>query len=379
MQMKVKEMKIVTAIDSMKGSLTSKQANRIVAEVFRDEKIDVTEITIADGGEGTVDAFVTNGDGEIKSVKCHNLMGGEITADFGWLEEEKTAIIESAATCGIQFLKEIPEAHPKNTNSYGLGEQILLAAQKGAKRIIIGLGGTGTIDGGIGLLACLGVEFFDNQNQVVSPVPRNFKEITQVETKKMPSILREIEFIAAVDVRSVITGEKGAIYLFGEQKGLQTNELTAFEEGMTHYSKLLLEGTKSQEGDGAAGGIGLALRTILQAKVVSGLELIAEQSRLQELIQQADLVITGEGKIDSQSLQGKVPVGIGALAQKYQVPILAFVGAMQGGSDEFEKTGLSVIIPIVNEVSTLNEALMYAEQNLRMAAERVKKLLFLLT
>ncbi|MGG5340965.1 glycerate kinase family protein [Enterococcus sp. AZ192] len=372
-------MKIVTAIDSMKGSLTSKQANQIVAEVFRDEKLEVTEVAIADGGEGTVEAFVTNANGEVISVKCHNLLGDEITADYGWLKEEKTAVIESAATCGIQFLKGTSGTHPHNTNSYGLGEQILSAAQKGAKRIIIGLGGTGTIDGGIGLLACLGVEFFDKQNQLVSPIPRNFKKITRVETPKMPMMLKELEIIVAADVKSTITGEKGAVYLFGEQKGLQSNELAAFEEEMTHYSKLLLEGAESQEGDGAAGGIGLALRTILQAKVVSGLDLIAEQSHLPEIIQQADLVITGEGKIDSQSLQGKVPVGIGAMAQKHQVPVLVFVGAMQGESDEFEKAGLSVIIPIVNEVSTLTEALMYAEQNLRQAAERTKKLLFLLT
>ncbi|GGC79423.1 glycerate kinase [Enterococcus wangshanyuanii] len=372
-------MKIVTAIDSMKGSLTSKQANQIVADVFRDEKVDVTQVAIADGGEGTVEAFVTNADGEVISAKCHNLLGDEITADYGWLEEEKTAVIESAATCGIQFLKGIPETHPQNTNSYGLGEQILSAAQKGAKRIIIGLGGTGTIDGGIGLLACLGVEFFDNQNQLVSPIPRNFKKITRVDTKKMPINLNEIEFIAAADVKSVITGRKGAVYLFGEQKGLQVNELAAFEEAMKHYSQLLLAETDSQEGDGAAGGIGLALRTILHAKVVSGLDLIAELSHLPEIIQNADLVITGEGKIDSQSLQGKVPVGIGAIAQKYQIPVIVFVGAMQGTSDEFEKAGLSVIIPIVNEVSTLNEALKNAESNLRLAAERTKKLLFLLT
>lgn len=372
-------MKVVTAIDSMKGSLTSQQANQIVANVFKDQTTTVTEIAIADGGEGTVAAFLHNTKARAQSVMCHNLCGDVIEASYAFLEVEQTAIIETAATCGISFLDHTARTHPIRTNSFGVGEQILAAIEQGAKKIIIGLGGTGTIDGGIGMLAALGFEWLDQHGHILAPFPYQFEKIVAVSTVNVSPQITAVDFIVATDVMSILTGSTGAVYSFGPQKGLQPDELANYEQQLSHYAKLLLMDQTTKAGDGAAGGIGLALRTALHAKVVSGLELVAQSAHLADEIANADLVITGEGKLDSQSLQGKVPVGIGRLAQESQVPVIAFVGSVVGDEALFASNGISAVIPIVATVCTLDEALEQAAFNLEQAATRTKTLLHLMT
>ena len=370
-------MKIISAIDSMKGSLTSSEANQIIKNTFEDGDVSVEPITIADGGEGTVQAFVSSRNGQLKSALCHDLRGRETEAQYGWLEDEKTVILESAQTCGIHFLDGMIHSHPRKTNSFGLGEQIMTACKEGAKRVIIGLGGTGTIDCGIGMLAGLGVKFFDSEENPVLPIPENFRKIARISTISIPDEVRNIEIIIASDVQSTITGENGAVYMFGQQKGLSLEELPEFESDIDRFSQLLLVNSESQFGDGAAGGIALALRTVLGAQIVSGIDLVIQYADLEQKIKQSDLVITGEGRMDAQSLQGKVPVGIAKLAKQYEVPVIAFVGEVSGDPIDFEKAGLSVIIPIVSQVSTLKDALANAKQNLTFSSMRVKQLLFL--
>lgn len=371
-------MKIITAIDSMKGSLSSEEANLIIEKVFKDESIVVEKVAVADGGEGTVQAFVTNGKWETVRTTCSDPRGKKVEVEFGWLQDEKTAIIESSSSCGIHFIDHTQETHPRNTNSYGLGEQILSACRIGADKIIVGLGGTGTIDCGIGMMASLGVKFFDSNGKLVSPFPANFSIITSLSTKDVPKRISKLEVLIATDVQSLITGEFGAVHMFGEQKGLKANERETYERDIARFSQLLLNGSSSMPGDGAAGGLGLALRKIFNAQVCSGLELVAQYTNLEKKIKDSDIVITGEGKIDSQSFQGKVPIGIAILARKYDIPVIAFVGEMLGDPIEFEEAGISTIVPIVNQVSTLEQAIADAEQNLLFAATRVKKLLFLI-
>lgn len=229
-------MKIISAIDSMKGALTSKEANQIIKRTFEDEEISVESIAISDGGEGTVEAFVSSRNGQIKTTLCRNLKGEEIAIQYGWLADEKTMVIESAQTCGIQFLDGSGQTHPRNTNSFGLGEQLRMACKQGAERVIVGLGGTGTIDCGIGMLAGLGVTFFDSQGGPVVPIPENFKKIAKISTADIPTELNKIEMIIASDVQSVITGETGAVYMFGKQKGLKQDELAEFEQDIQTVS-----------------------------------------------------------------------------------------------------------------------------------------------
>lgn len=371
-------MKIISAIDSMKGSLTSVEANRIIKEVFQDEQTEVVEIAIADGGEGTVDAFVENGRGIYQKAMVHNLKGKTIQTTFGWLAESKTAIIEAAAASGSQFLDFSENTHPKKTSSIGVGETILKALDKQSETIIIGLGGTGTVDGGIGALAALGIIFYDVKGKVLAPVGENLAAIARIDNDNLDPRVKTTTFMIAADVASLLTGPEGAVYMFGLQKGLLEVELPAYERAMEQYRQILLGDKKDYPGDGAAGGLGAAFRVLLGAQVVSGLELIAKHVQLKKQLENTDLVITGEGKMDNQTLQGKVPIGISRLSQQVDIPTIAFVGQFTGEQKAFEKAGIQAIIPIVDQITTVEEAMENAEENLRRTAKRTKELLFLL-
>lgn len=371
-------MNIVTAIDSMKGSLSSIEANQIIAKVFTEQGHIVKEVAIADGGEGTVAAIVKNGDGQKIETKVHALNGELIKVEFGWFRSEKIAVIESAAASGIQYLDGTTATHPLNTSSYGTGELILAAIDQGAQEIVIGLGGTGTVDGGIGLLRALGVEFFDKKNQLLPAKGSSLEKVAYFSSEHLDPRLSGVSFHIASDVTSPLLGKTGAVYMFGRQKGIVENELDKYERGMKNYQKRMCEMKESVAGDGAAGGLGFAIRVFLNGNVHSGFEFISKQTDLEEAIKHADLVITGEGKMDDQSLQGKVPVGIGGIAKKYQVPVIAFVGSFNGDQKLFYEKGISVIIPIVDRITTLEEAMNEAKINLQMAASRTLDLLTLI-
>lgn len=371
-------MKVLIAIDSMKGSLSSLEANQVVSEVFKERGHQVIEIAIADGGEGTVEAVIENNSGKIIPTSVHSLGGQKITAEFGWFEKEKMAVIETAAASGIQFLDGTLTTHPKNTSSYGTGELILAAIDKGAQKIIIGLGGTGTVDGGIGLLSALGVEFYNKAEEILPVSGGILDQITRISTKNLSNKVKEIEFLIASDVDSQLTGTSGAVQMFGKQKGIKEEEVIAYDRAMKKYQETVIGKAKSQAGDGAAGGIGFALRTFLNGKMYSGIHLISQLSHLEEQIKTVDLVITGEGKMDNQSLHGKVPVGIGRMAKKYQVPVVAFVGSFLGDDSLFEKEGISVIVPIIDKITSLEEAMENAKQNLQRTSKRSLKLLELI-
>ena len=371
-------MRIISAIDSMKGSLTSVEANRIIKEVFQDKQIKVTEVAIADGGEGTVEAFVENGYGSYETATVHNLKGELIDTTFGWLEESKTAIIEASAASGFQFLDFTETTHPQNTSSIGVGETIIKALDKQAKTVIIGLGGTGTVDGGLGALAALGVTFYNKQEQELVPIGKNLVAVSRIDFKKLDPRIKETAFIIAADVTSTLTGSEGAVKMFGLQKGISKEELPRYEKAMEQYEAVLLKNRTEHAGDGAAGGLGAAIRIALDAEIVSGLELIAKQVQLDTLLKDADLVVTGEGKMDNQTLQGKGPVGISLLSKRQGVPTIAFVGSFVGDSKAFKKAGMAVIIPIIDGVVTVEEAMRNAEENLKRTAQRTKELLFLL-
>lgn len=371
-------MKIVTAIDSMKGSLSSVKANQIITKVFTERGHTVNAIAIADGGEGTVSAVVRNGEGQKITVPVQALNGKIVSRDFGWFESKQLAVIESAAASGIQYLDGTKKTHPANTSSYGTGELILAAVEQGAKTIAVGLGGTGTVDGGMGLLSALGVEFFDYEDRLLPAKGSNLNKITRVSVEQLDPRLTDISFLIASDVASPLLGTTGAVYMFGQQKGIKANELASYERGMKHYQEVVSGTQPSVAGDGAAGGVGFAIRVFLNGTIYSGFDFISAQSDLEKAIEQSDLVITGEGKMDEQSLQGKVPVGIGQLAQKYNIPVIAFVGSFMGDQQLFNEAGISVIVPIIDHITTLEKAMNEAEINLEKAATRTLNLLTLI-
>ncbi|WP_086443822.1 glycerate kinase [Candidatus Enterococcus lemimoniae] len=371
-------MKVVTAIDSMKGSMSSIEANQIITDLFTERGHEVKAVAIADGGEGTVSAVVKNGNGQKVTVPVQALNGKIVNVDFGWFDSKKLAVIESAAASGIQYLDGTEKTHPANTSSYGTGELILAAVGHGAQTIVIGLGGTGTVDGGLGLLSALGIEFFDHENQLLSANGGSLGKIAHYSTHRLDPCLADITFLIASDVESPLLGPSGAVYMFGQQKGLTKDELSNYEGNMKHYQKVVSGIDASFVGDGAAGGLGFAIRVFLKGTIRSGFEFISEQTNLETAIEQADLVITGEGQLDDQSLQGKVPVGIGRIAQKYNVPVIAFVGSFTGEQKRFSEEGVSVIIPIIDRITTLAEAMDEAKSNLHKVAIRTLTLLMLL-
>lgn len=364
--------KALIAIDSFKQSFTSLAAGEIVARQFAQAGIPSTAVAIADGGEGTVAAFLHNKSGGEKIVRpVHDLYGKLVQAEFGWYPAEKLAIIETAAASGIQFVQ--PAATYQLASSQGTGELLRAAIELGAQRVIVGLGGSGTVDAGVGLLAALGARFLDAAGQQIAQPLAHLAEIDAIDTESV--MTKGVTLLSASDVTSPLTGKNGAVQLFGPQKGLTGSAAVELEQQFTQLAQRLDPQQQGQvAGDGAAGGIGFALR-LIGSQVHSGFDLIAQVCQFEQLVQAADVVITGEGQIDAQSLQGKVPVKIAQIAQCQHKPCLAFVGNQVGDLAAFQAHGLTSIFPIVDHVTTLQQALVDGKMNLARTAQRVAAVL----
>ena len=364
-------MKIVTAIDSFKGSMSSQVANEIVKKYLPNHEVEI--FPIADGGEGTVEVFVELEDGEIISQPMTSVNNRPDKGHWGWVEKSKTAIIEAAEGAGL-IKADAATLHPRNHTSFGMGEQILQALDKGAETIILGLGGTATVDGGIGMLQALGCVFYSLDREPLPVLPVDLKSVEEIDTAGMDPRLKHTAIIIASDVTNPLCGLNGAVYVFGEQKGLAASELASYDQAMGHYRKVVEKATGRGKGDsagaGAAGGIGFALLSFFDCRFESGFELLANRGNLEVKIKSADLVITGEGKFDSQSLQGKVPIGISRMAKQYATPTILFVGKTEDGLTSLPEENITAIIPIVDAPMSLKEAMSNGPRLLGKAVER---------
>lgn len=369
-------MKIVAAIDSFKGSMTSQTANQVVKESLPDHE--VVLFPIADGGEGTVEAFVELTGGEILSLPMTNVNGEPDEGRWGWIEGSRTAVIEAAEGAGL--IKANPATlHPKNHTSFGMGEQIKQALERGAQTLILGLGGTATVDGGIGMLQALGWKFYDQNGRELALLPVDLAQVAEIDTHSLDPRLQEVEIIVASDVTNPLCGEQGAVYVFGGQKGLSPDELADYDRVMAQYSQVVERATGRQKADhpgaGAAGGLGFALLSFFDCRFESGFQLLAEQGQLAEKIRDADLVITGEGKFDSQSLQGKVPIGISRLAREHGVPTILFVGKVEDHLPALPEENIQAIVPIVDAPIPLEESMEQGPVLLGQAVKRAFQLI----
>lgn len=370
-------MKVLTAIDSFKGSFSSKDANCIISKSFYGwSKVDeVVEIAIADGGEGTIESLLENFDGEVIYVSSVDLAANDIQVRLGWIEEQKIAIIEVAEIVGITFLKYTEATHPYFTNSYGVGLLISKALDLGATQIVIGLGGTGTIDLGWGLAAALGIRFFDRENNLLDPIPNNFMKAYKMDDTGIDPRIERVKITLLNDVNNPLLGGKGAIQMFGKQKGLLENQFVEYERAATHFADIIEANGYGIPGDGAAGGIGFMLRNISTAEYQSGFAFISDVLRLSETMKDCDLIITGEGKMDRQSLIGKVPTGISGLAKELGIPCIAFTGKCELSPQEYQEAGIDEVFPIVNQVMTLEEAITSGKENLARVSEALVHLM----
>ena len=371
-------MKVVIAIDSFKGSLSSLQAGNAVKEgilqVFADAQIIVKPL--ADGGEGTVDAFE---DAKAVTVTVTGPLGAPVDAKYCILPKG-TAVMEMAAAAGITLVPDA-QRNPLNTTTYGVGEMICDAIQKGCRRFIIGIGGSATNDGGIGMLSALGYEFLDCDGNPVARSGKGLKDIAAIGTKNVLPELSECEFRIACDVENPLCGERGCSAIYGPQKGATAAMIADMDNWLASYAEIAKTISPKADplypGVGAAGGLGFAFLSFTNAELKSGISLILEEIALENDITDADIVITGEGRLDAQTVMGKAPIGVAKLAKKYGKKVIAFSGCVTEEAEICNDHGIDAFFPALRKVTTLEEALNpeNAYRNLQKTATQVFRLL----
>lgn len=380
-------MKIVTAIDSFKGSMTSMEAGLAVTEGIHrvDSDVDVQIRPLADGGEGTVDALVAGMNGIKQEIQVTGPLGTPVVCEYGIIESSKTAVIEMAGAAGITLVPD-EKKNPLYTTTYGVGEVIKDAIGKGCRRFIIGIGGSATNDGGIGMLQALGGELLDKSGKQVPFGAEGVEKLASISCKNLLPELKECSFRIACDVDNPLYGEKGCSYIFGPQKGATPEMVELMDGWMENYAKITEEyfaDSKTQLGKfnydpnypgcGAAGGLGFAFRTFLHGKLEPGISIVLEEIGIENQIKNADIVITGEGRLDGQTVMGKAPIGIARLAKKYGKPVLAFSGSVTEDAASCNEAGIDAFFPILRQVTTLEEAMdpQTAQKNMESAVEQV--------
>ena len=374
-------MKAVIAIDSLKGSLSSIEAGQAIAEGIKkaDAKAEVVIRPLADGGEGTVEALVCGMNGTLQHVKVTGPLGEPVVCEYGIIDETKTAVIEMSGAAGITLVPDTKK-NPLYTTTYGVGEVIRDAIEKGCRRFIVGIGGSATNDGGIGMLQALGYGFLNKDGQQVPFGAIGLKELeTITDTYVLPE-LAECEFKIACDVTNPLCGENGCSAVYGPQKGANPSMIMEMDKWLRYYAALAREkfpkANPNEPGTGAAGGLGFAFLTFTNAVLESGIKIVLEETKLESYVKGADVVVTGEGRLDFQTAMGKAPVGVAGLAKKFDIPVLAFAGSVTKDATECNKNGIDAFFPILRGISTLEEAMKpeNAKQNLTDTAEQAFRL-----
>ena len=354
-------MKAVIAMDSFKGSVSSLEAGKAVAEGIRRVFPDADTIIkpVADGGEGTVEALVSGLNGRLCEVKVSDPLGRNIAAKYGILPNN-TAVIEMAAASGLTLISE-NERDPMLTTTYGTGELILSAILNGCRDFIIGIGGSATNDGGIGCLQALGFGMLDDKGRQVGFGAKGLSQLEKITDTNVIHELKECSFKVACDVTNPLCGENGCSAVFAPQKGADAEMIRIMDKYLGNYAEMTKRYNQAASPDtagaGAAGGLGFALMYYLNATLESGVQLIMRETKLEESIKNADIVITGEGCLDSQSAMGKAPVGIATIAKKYGKPVIAFSGAVKDSTEFCNQLGIDAFFPILRRVSTLEQAM----------------------
>ena len=372
-------MKFLFASDSFKGTLSSEQIIRLLTESAKEAFPDceTAGTLIADGGEGTVDAVIAMTKGELIRVPVHGPLMEETTAVYGKINED-SAIIEMAAASGLPMVPENLR-NPLNTTTYGTGELIRDALDRGFRNISVALGGSATNDGGMGAMSALGVKFLDKDGNVLDGKGSDLEKVASVDVSGLHPAVAETKFTVMCDVNNPLTGPDGATYTFGKQKGGTPEILDRLEAGMKSYAKVAGEALGKDidhiAGAGAAGGMGAALCGFLNAGLKSGIETVLDLIGFDEMLEGVDLVVTGEGRIDWQSAFGKVPSGIGMRCKQKGVPAVAIVGGMGNGAEKIYEFGVESIIPTINGAMDINEALERAEELYKGAADRMFRFL----
>lgn len=375
-------MKIVTAIDSFKGSMTSLEAGYAVAEGFKRviNDMEVAVRPLADGGEGTVDALIEGMNGERHEILVTGPLGNPVNCAYGIIKDSMTAVIEMSGAAGITLVQK-KDLNPLDATTYGVGEVIKDAIAKGCRRFIVGIGGSATNDGGVGMLQALGYGFLDSYGKQIPFGAKGLKDLETITDDYVIPELKECEFMVACDVTNTLCGTEGCSAVYGPQKGATPSMIMDMDKWLGYYAAIVREKYPNADpkypGTGAAGGMGFAFLTFTNAKLQSGINIVLEETKLEDYIKDADLVVTGEGMLDFQTAMGKAPVGVAKLAKKYGKTVIAFAGGVTKDATECNKNGIDAFFPIVRGVTTLEEAMdnQNAKNNLADTAEQVMRLM----
>ena len=393
-------MKIVVAIDSFKGSLSSIEAGEAAKKGIL-KAIPEAEVIVrplADGGEGTVEALTFGMGGKLVTVKVTGPLGKKVECSYGIIESQKmsamvednenekeqkaagkTAVIEMSGAAGITLVLEA-DRNPLHTTTYGVGEVIKDAISKGCRHFIIGIGGSATNDGGIGMLQALGYGILDKEGNQVSFGAKGLKEIETITDDNVIPELKDCIFRVACDVTNPLCGEVGCSAVFGPQKGADPAMIVQMDKWLSNYAKLTSEKYEKADekypGTGAAGGLGFAFLSYTNAVLESGIKIILEETKLEDYVKDADMVVTGEGRLDGQTIFGKAPIGVAKMAKKYNKKVIAFAGAVTEEANVCNEHGIDAFFPILRNIQTLDEAIIpeNAKNNMISSVEQVFRL-----
>ncbi|WP_347298086.1 glycerate kinase [Dolosigranulum savutiense] len=373
-------MKIVIAPDSFKESMTALEAANAIERGFRKvfAQADYEKIPMADGGEGTVESVIDATDGKLRQIQVHGPLGEEIYASYGISGDGKLAIIEMAASSGLQLTVE-KNRNPMKTSTIGFGELINDALDQGVDELLLGIGGSATNDAGAGMISSLGGKLLNKNGKEIHPTGEGLAQLSKIDLSGLHPRLKDVDIRVACDVDNPLCGPQGASYIYGQQKGGTPEQIEQLDQNLARFAQVLKNqfgrDVMNIPGAGAAGGLGASLVGLLGASLERGGDLIVDILNLKEKIQEADLVITGEGGINHQTVYGKTPIAVSMVAQQYNVPTIAIAGCLKDDYAAIFDKGISAAFSIIQELNPLEVILNNGEVNLEKVAENIAQVL----
>jgi glycerate kinase len=369
-------MNILLAPDSFKDSLTALEVCECIEKGIKNYKSDIKikKIPMADGGEGTVRSLVDATDGRIVNKIVTGPLGEKVKAFYGLLGDQKTAVIEMASASGLPLVPK-DKRNPSKTTTYGTGELIKAALSNDIEKIILGIGGSATTDAGVGMAQALGVEFLDKNNNEIGFGGENLKFIDKINMNNLDKRVKDVEILIACDVDNPLYGKQGAAYIYSPQKGADQEMVEELDNNLRHFNKVvkkfLNKNVNQIEGSGAAGGLGAGLVAFLDAELKQGIEIVLDIVNFDQRLNDIDLIITGEGMLDGQTIYGKTPIGVAKRAQKYEIPVIAIAGSLGEGVEKVLQKGIDSYFSIVDKPDSLDEIINRSDKLLADLSEQI--------
>ena len=374
-------MNILIAPNAFKNSLDATAAAKAIGDGLKQSKLscNIEYFPVGDGGDGTAELITQKQNGKTVNVEVHDALGRKIKSSYYMIDDAKTAVIELANASGIKLLKA-GELNPLQATTFGTGELIKDALDKKVRKIILCIGGSATVDGGIGILQALGIKFLDDKNKAIEIIPKALLALSSIDTSEFDKRILSCELVIVCDVENTLLGDKGAAKVFGPQKGASEDDITKLEAALTAFNTITLKQTgidmSAIKHGGAAGGVAAGLAAYCNAKPVNGIDYFLSVTRFDEALSKADIIITGEGTIDEQTLQGKGPYGVAVKAKEKNIPVIGVAGNIPLESNDALQQYFDVLLSINNEATDINTAMQHTEINLIRTGAIIGRLMY---